>query len=148
MREELCDPRLMGSRGRSFLGTPLPPARLCVDHSHSPPRVELGRELCNPPKHQASATSTLPIFPHLSSDPTSTLSPGPHQLLACPPAVHLSSQDVMSLQGAEEGVQSQRFTCGLVVGSQEQSSVGARQSQVQDSRLGLYSDFPAVLICT
>ena len=54
----------------------------------------------------------------------STLRPGSHQLLACLPAVHLSSQDVMSLQGAEEGVQSQCFSRALVVGSQEQSSVG------------------------
>lgn len=127
MREGLCDPRLMGSCGRSFLGAPLPPAPLCMDHSHATPRAELGRELCDPPRHHpgASAASTLPIFPHLSYDPTSTLSPGPHQPLACPPALQLSSQDVMSLPGAEEGVQPQCFSRGLVVGSQERCSVGA-----------------------
>lgn len=73
----------------------------------------------------ASATSTLPLFPHLSYDPTSTLSPGPHQLLTGPPALQLSSQDVMSLPGAEEGVQPQCFSHGLVVGSQERCGVGA-----------------------
>lgn len=51
MKED-SGPWLMGDYGRSLLQLPLPPASLCMDHSRTTQRMELGEDCENPPRHQ------------------------------------------------------------------------------------------------
>lgn len=53
MKED-SGPRLLGDCGRSLLQVPLPPASLCVDHSCTTQRMELGADCENPPRRQTA----------------------------------------------------------------------------------------------
>lgn len=89
---------------RSIPDVPLPLASLCTDPARSHFSNNGGRERAVRPSQApncghpvASAPCAAPIsFLHLSCILTSHFSPGPNQLLPCPPALNPTSQDVSS----------------------------------------------------
>lgn len=131
MREDSGGPSLMGNCGRSFPEVTLPPASLCIGPCEVPALQGWNQDAqapnCGHPV--ASGPSAFISFLHLSYVMIPSFGPGLNQLLSFPLALNPNSQEASSRGSSQHqgkvGAHSQCFLSGLVVGSQEQGSLGA-----------------------